>query len=444
MKTTLKLLIPLLLLSVFFISCKKEDPKSALVDFEVKVNLPKDFSASAKFGGEVIIINKATAKTYAVTAISGVALFKDIYQGIYDIDITQTLNQQEFSQFAPELGNSSSSYTLKGSKSDVQVSKEAAADVEIELNWFGETALLISKIYCNGTKKNEGAINNMPKYWELYNNSDEVIYLDGLCLAQAHGNSTGSDGSCDLYVKYQNEATYAARIAIFPGTHGTTRNIPLQPGKSVVIAWNASNFIITGQPNNKDNCTMNCDLTDADFEIEQSTAAAWRTYGDNQDVPNLTPIHECIPTAGFLQLNQAVFIFYATQQEVESWPTGTDPSSYYVESQKNWIAKRVPNDRILDAVETFKTDTPQNKRIPDILDSKGVESPNNQGIIFDRKIRLILPDGRRILQDTNNSSNDFAVIWPRTPDSYSGDHLVPRNYDKPEIQPGYNLLLGAF
>lgn len=181
---------------------------------------------------------------------------------------------------------------------------------------------------------------------------------------------------------------------------------------------------------------MNVDLSNADYEIE-STAFFWNKFGDNANVPNLKAVYDCMPNAGFLQMIQAVYIFFATEEEIDGWETGTDATSYTTASQQNWKAKRVPNEIIIDAVETAKTGAAQQKRIPDALDAKPVESLQNMGIIFNRKIQYIAADGRKVLQDTNNSSNDFVAVGSSDPDNYDGSHLVIKNYDAPEIQPGY-------
>ena len=291
-------------------------------------------------------------------------------------------------------------------------------------------------MYTNGTKNNAGRSVNYPKYWEIYNNTDNTLYLDGLCIAQAHGNST-SKNPCELYTKYQNEATYASRIARLDGTHGVTQNIPLEAGKSIVIAWNAHNFIVPEDTEGaQDKCTMNVDLSGADYEIE-STAYFWNKYGDNTNVPNLKAVYDCMPTAGFLQMGQAVFIFFATEDEIDGWETGTDATSYTIASQQNLPAKRVPNSIVIDAVETVTTGAAQQKRIPDALDAKGIESLWNMGYIFDRKVQYVAADGRKVLLDTNNSSNDFVAVGSSDPENYDGSHLVIKNYDAPEIQPGH-------
>ena len=420
-----------------FVACSDDDNMPKQPSVKVEVLMPPDFTA--KFAGEVVISSKDLNKTYKAQAENGVATFESVYPGIYDVQIQAKMTKQEAQAAAPSL-HFQSGIILSGVAKGVDVKLGATTNVtelQINLTWNNDSPLLISKIYGNGTRNNNDGINNAPKYWEIYNNSSEVVYLDGLCLAQAHGLTT-SEAPCKLYQLYQNEATFASRIAKMPGIHGKDKNIALEGGKSLVIAWNASNFIIPENTSETatDKCTMNVDLTGADYEIF-STGFFWKKFGDNTDVPNMEPIYDCVASAGFLQMNQALFIFFATEEEVAAWATDVDDSSYTVASQKKWAAKRVPNEIILDAVETYKAGDvkKQQKRIPDMLDAKGIEASNNTGSIFDRKVQSIAENGRKVLQDTNNSFNDFVVVESRNAEAYDGSHLVIRDYDKPEIQP---------
>lgn len=435
MNKTIKLSALALAALLSFAACEKSDDN--LVSMTVNVVMPADFPATAPaYSGEVTISNTVMGKTYTVEAQNGVAEFDKIYQGVYDILVSGSMTAEEFKTVAPELANGSD-ILLNGNASGVQAIKgDEANSAEVQLTWAVKSDLLISRMYTNGTKDNVGKNVNYPKYWEIYNNTSETIYLDGLCIAQAHGNAT-SKNPCELYTKYRKEATYASRIARFEGTHGVTTNIPLEAGKSVVVAWNAHDFIVPENTEGAtDKCTMNVDLSDADYEIE-STAYFWNKYGDNANVPNLKAVYDCMPNVGFLQMTQAVFIFFATEDEIDGWATGTDGTSYTIASQQNWMAKRVPNEIVIDAVETAKTGASQQKRIPDALDANAVESLENMGFIFDRRIQYITADGRKVLLDTNNSANDFVAVGSSDPENYDGSHLVTRNYDAPEIQPGY-------
>lgn len=433
MKRLFKIGIVLLSLAMMFTSCKEDEtPKTEIVNITVK--MPEELS-NGKFNGEIKMTNIDMDKEYTETAVDGTVSF-DVYPGIYNIEAQLEMTAEDAKAIAPDMlfGND---VIIAGIQKEVAVNILPDAEpMEITLNteWSFKSDLVISKVYCDGTMNNNETSNMMPKYWEVFNNTDEVIYLDGLCIAQVHGNTT-SNNPCDLYIKDKNN-TYASRIARFPGNHGVDQNIPLEPGKSVVIAWHASNFIVPENTSetSSDKCTMNVDLTNADYEIE-STSRMWMNLGDNVNVPNLKAIYDCNPFSGFLLVSNAIIIFYATEEEIDSWPADVDKSSYVAPFQQSQLAKQVPNDRILDAVEVFKAGASQQKRIPDVLEASGIQGIWNEGVIYDRRIKEIKEDGRIVLVDTNNSADDFVIVKSRNRKEYDGSHLIIRDYTKPEIQP---------
>lgn len=399
-------------------SCNRED-LSNKTSLELSVSVPEDLELA--FNGTAKLVSIDGNFTYEVTVVDGKARFDKIYIGLYNLSV----------QMETKLGEKD--ILVVGSLKNIEVVKaEEIGTVSVETEWSYKSSLVISRIYCNGTKKNNGKIMNMPKYYEIFNNTDAVQYLDGLCIALAHGNTT-STNPCALYQAYK-DTTFCYGIVRIPGKQGDNK-VALQPGKSCVIAWNASNFIIPEDTAEGagDKCTMNCDLTGADFEIE-SAATSWKNYGDNVNVPNLTEVFCVNPNAGFNSMNQAVLIFYATEEEIAQWKTAADESSYTISSQKLWMAKAVCNSIILDAVETVKAgdSTKQQKRIPDVLDASFVEAGNNLGVVFNRKLQYLAEDGRMVLQDTNNSANDFVVTESKDSENYDGSHLAIRNYSYAE------------
>ena len=406
-------------------ACSKEEK---LAELNVELSMPAGFSA--QFNGEVVISSKDLGKTYTATAENGVVAFEKIYPGVYELQAHQSMSKQDAQKAAPELGIQND-IIINGVANQIVIELDVENQAKVNTTWSVESKLVISRIFCNGTKYNGGSRNNGPKFYEIFNNSAEVQYLDGLCLAAVHGMTTGK-GKCELYEKYQNEATYVSRIAKLPGNHGTDKKIALEPGKSFVIAWNARNFIVTEEGAEK--CTMNVDLSTADYEMFDNGNTRLG-FVDNVNVPNMIDTYDCAPGGQtFVDMHQAMVIFFATDDEIQTWETGVDETSYFTASQKAMKAKRVANELILDAVETWKNGTKQFKRVPDALDAKGIASDDHIGIVFDRKVQYIAGD-RIVLQDTNNSSNDFVAVGSRNAENFDGSHLVIRDYSKPEIQP---------
>lgn len=410
-----------------FGACSDDDDAVNLAKLSVEVASPEGFGAA--FSGEVVITSKALGKSYTATAEKGVALFEAIYPGNYDLTAHDVMTREEAQAAAPDK-TFNSGILINGVKGGIAVELNKENRVSVNTSWSVESKIVLGRVYINGTRLNNGKRKNGHIYYEFFNNSSEVEYLDGLCMGQVHGNTSGK-AQCMLYEKYQKEAAYVSRIVRFPGEHGKTKDIPVEPGKSLVLAFNAQNFIVTDDTDEK--CTMTVDLTGADYEMA-STGADWIGYVDNVNVPDIKYVYDCMQpqTSGFLNIKQCLVLFYATEAEVEGWETGTDESMFG--NQAQWKAKRVPNDIIIDAFQNYGDGANMQKNVPDVLDAKGIVSKTNEGLIFARKIQYKVGE-RIVLQDTNNSYDDFVVIGSADRENYDGAHLVIRDYSHPSIQP---------
>src|SRR5690606_36701322 len=113
---------------------------------------------------------------------------------------------------------------------------------------------VLKEIFFTGNKTPEGKTYNGDKYFIIYNNSDEVLYADGLVLAQ----STFLSVTKRAYTPdIMANAFTADAIVMIPGDGD---DYPIEPGKSFVVANNAINHLEYN--------SNSLDLTDADFELE--------------------------------------------------------------------------------------------------------------------------------------------------------------------------------
>ena len=88
---------------------------------------------------------------------------------------------------------------------------------------------------------------------------------------------------------------------------------------------------------------------------------------------------------------------------------------------------KIPTRFIIDAVDILKYNgetgaDPNTKRLFDFLDAGYAFTETKTGYdgrLVRRKVASTATDGRKILQDTNNSANDFE----------SADNLTPRIYE---------------
>lgn len=413
-----------------FSSCEKSGDIDA-TDVTVNVVMPEGFDANAKYSGEVVLKDRNSTKTYTAVASDGTAVFSDVAYGVYDASASQSLSNADFKAAAPELAaNLTSSVNLNGYVSQIEVTATAAEPSVLNLTWSVPSSLVISKIYNFGTQTIAKKVYNIDKYVEIFNNSDEVQYADGLWIGEAYGSAVGAISSNYPDVE-SADVVYLQRVVKLPG-NGT--DYPIEPGKSIVIAQNAMNHIAP------EVITQTVDLSGADFECYVEGAMASQFPSDNPDVPNIIEIFGANNYVAKFFAGQGTIInvFRATDDEFESLETklaaGTDSyGAIYA-----YYCKMIPVSKVIDAVDLYRKgfENRRGKHVPLSVDASYAAC--NQRCITERKIAYTTPEGRIVLQDTNNSSSDFVLIEPV--DDAEGNvvtpaNLTPRDYTKSEIQP---------
>ena len=234
---------------------------------------------------------------------------------------------------------------------------------------------MISEIYYTGAKT------IIPQYFhdqftEIYNNSNQVLYLDSLVIANVES------GFADDTLIHANHAY------MFPGTG---HDFPIQPGELLIIAQDAIDH--SPHPINSLN------LLDADLEYYRSDIGDV----DNPNVTNMIKLHSKYGNDFLYSVfNNAILIM-----DVD------DPFEYGYDGFNRIL---LPKSRVIDGVEYRDNVAEMNmKRVDNSIDgglTGGIPSYSTQSVerYIDR-----YEDGRMILMDNNNSSLDFHVNNPPTP-----------------------------
>lgn len=244
------------------------------------------------------------------------------------------------------------------------------------------------------------------QYFKITNNSDELLYLDGLMISEAkYPSSTRTP--FEFLEPIKKEACGVGTVYVIPGKG---HDVPVEPGKSLIIANNAQNHLATN-PNS-------FDLSGADFEwYDKSTSAANQDV-DNPDVPNLD-----------IWFTYSLSIWVLHDRGYEGYiislpPYGVTRDSY-LENYK-WEGKyinhslvgdfemsiasayKIPNSWVLDGVNCAVEQYFQYTSWDESIDAgwthcgKIDKDPERYGKSVLRKRG---DDGK--LVDTNNSTNDF-------------------------------------
>lgn len=244
------------------------------------------------------------------------------------------------------------------------------------------------------------------QFYEIYNNSDKVQYLDGVYFAQLY--PTNATTKLPVW-KYDDGGTccYGERVWKFPGTG---KDYPLQPGESAVISQFAANHQLEIY-----NPASPVDCSHSEFEFNMDNPKF-------PDQPAIDMVHvfyqgkaEKGSSPQFLTpVFGGAFTIFRIPEDVAWDPVNKEEWKNYDGTSTSPKAK-IPNQYVLDAVECVNNESMSNaKRIPAVVDAgftwvgatycgKGVA----RKLLMSDGEPVRRPDGSYIYQDTNNSTDDF-------------------------------------
>lgn len=395
-----RFLVATLLFGLGLSACRKDRfGELEKANVTVKVNYPSTYSQPAANSATVTLtsIDDASVKT-AATNSNGEAIFADVLPGSYNIAVSKSLTADE----ARTLTGISTAISLNALQGNVAITNGQDPVYELTLQGSAAGNIVFKEVYYTGSKTSMGGTYFSDQFIELYNNSTDTLYLDSLCIADAYGNA-GLINPTSLPTPFNtdNSAVYVSTIWRIPGTG---KQQPLAPGKSIIIAQDGVNH--------KD------PLLNPNSPVDLS-AADWETYNerpDNRDadapaVPNLEKVYY---NGGF-DWNVPVFgaslvIFKADFSKLEQVPIpgSTQPARI-----------KIPNNIIIDGFEALKDGGAGSfKRIPPAVDAGFVFADDTYNMQSFRRKTSTTINGRRVLQDTNNSGNDFEKIATPTPKKF--------------------------
>ena len=368
------------------VGCQKTGTKT--ISINVKVDETKLVAAGIpspeSYG--VKISNFATGSVIETTTENGIATAVGIIPGVYTVTVSASQNQGGFT------------YTIAGSESNVSLIADGA-EVVVNVDAVKEAALVFKEIYYTGVDPANFYFRD--QFYEIYNNSTEVVYADGLCIAETVFANIDKSVIYEWPIPNADQYVFARVIWQLPGDGKT---YPVQPGESFVIAQWATNH----KAENLSKGLSPVDLTGAEFEaIEKETTFNGILLTDNLAI----------------NMKKVVQAGYAMPQ----WLTSTDGSRYVLFKP----SKPLKNEDFITATNADYQGTAREIAISDVIDA--VQAVNNEsgmsvlglptaldagaiwcsgsyvGESIARKIKETRPDGTKVYQDTNNTSNDFEV-----------------------------------
>lgn len=428
MKKTLLFTI-ILSIGLLLQSCSNNDENEALmpVNFSINVKYDETFNSLVTKNSSVTIVNNETGNKYTIQSDNnGTAQFNQIIPGSYSVSATKVMQATEFTEtfgYTP----TETEVNFNGSESSLTVNATTApTTIVMKTSKVGD--FVIKQIHYGGSDTQKGA-SIRDQFIEIYNNSNTVQYADGLYIAQLYGSFattvfayTLPNGQYDwskstgmtMGATANTDYVYASNIFKIPG-NGT--QYPVQPGKSLVIAQNAINHKSNYTDNNGKSVSilspeLTLDLSSADFESFLGTYLGDTYLYDVQNpaVPDLDIAYWGNKNKDMILDTNGRYGYAILKMPTAEF---ANLKSYKNPKGDATLYLQVPNKAIVDGVDTTK-DLGTNyipKKLATQIDGGTTYLPSgafsSKSVI--RKTKTTIA-GRIVLQDTNNSSNDFVEI----------------------------------
>lgn len=397
MKKKLLAIIPLAALLVMG-ACKKDDDDVASYNtLTVTLSYPDGITQADIVAASVTATNVQTgARTQLAEESAGTFTVK-LIGGEYTISASATTSDTK----------------RLNARRSISLYKDATLDVELNVALLKE-GFVFKEVYYNMVK-----VNNKPymqdQFFEIYNNSDQVQYLDNCILARLQGTqgATGvtswvtSENGTEIMDIYALESYVVAFV-------GNGTEYPVNPRESVLIAATAINH------NAETGGVSPVDLTNADYEVNISD---YKSDTDNPAVPDMTIVAKSSSaTATFFGLpytgNALILAQLPAGMTMDSYIN--DRSNYKTipwQTTNTYEFLTVPQEYVIDGINIVNSN--ESKRIvrlrPEVDNGIIFMESDYAGKSIRRKVSEITPDGKVILQDTNDSSEDFLSDQTPTP-----------------------------
>ncbi len=380
-------------------SCSNDD-----VLAEVNPRLIIDYPSKVKnlkvVSEKILFINLTSGEKTNLTQSDNIRLVEGLYDCVYSADVT--FENGEGSGAVISKG------TLIGKAENISITKNGGKlKIETFLSAANED-FIIEEVFFSGTLRASGSQYYGDGYIKIFNNTDHVLYADGLAFCESKFKSV-------QYYEYSPDIrkdTFTVwSIYVIPG-RGTDH--PVMPGQSLLICDTGIDHRVAN-PNS-------FDLSKADFEWYDVSTSPSHLDIDSPTVPNLDKWY-CY-TLSFYVLHNRGFSSFALaripkninkEQYLKEFlytyyytmylPQGTFPMKQ--------TGYKIPNTWIVDGVNCSVQSSRLWNILPPSVDAGWTHvgyTDHDKARYFRsirRKLQFIDRNGVIHLQDTNNSTDDF-------------------------------------
>ncbi|MCM1292266.1 MAG: DUF4876 domain-containing protein [Bacteroides sp.] len=376
-------------MSVQLTSCSDDDTPVVTYPVSLSINLPQEITSATVLDEEYQFKNVSTNQVKTFNDKSQIELVPGLY------DVTYTAHVQ--------LSNGVTS-TMRAMAQSVQI-KEGNNNLTLTAyNTIESNDLIIAEVFNSGTTTSTGAQYRGDSYIKLYNNTDHVIYADGISIFE-------SDFSTIQKYTYDPDIMgTAVVIRTLYTVPGDGTRFPVQPGEYFLIVDRANNHI-TSNP-------LSFDLTGADVEWYDESKVASQQDTDNPNVPNMDKIYSYSNSITILDQSQRAFgiarvsnpsTFLTDNVYKATYELVTTAGSFNMNKEAYFI----PNTEVIDVVTFAPRDNYQWNVTSPALDCGWTwvaANTTDKTRFFHaarRKMLYLNDEGNPVYKDTNNSTEDF-------------------------------------
>jgi len=388
------------ILMIFLAACATYDIPTTC-DLLVTVNYPAEFNDGGAVANVVVkATNNQTGREYTASTNENGQASLDIRGGNYSIVVSFSEEHTILVDEYPVLKT-----ILFNGKLSGQVVTQAQTQVSIQTGYSVQSeGFVIKELYVSGSKTPEGKSYGADKFFEIYNNSDKVLYSDGLCFGIVYPNTTFYPTPyVDENGNLLDRIPVWSFVSIVPGSG---KEHPIEPGKSFVVALSGLNH--RDDPNGNPN---SIDLSIAQWELYVEDGK----YVDVPSVPNMLMQRITVGSAMVFDQRGTVSILFRLPGN-DFQAIFTDQNNYYQAPGSSFNCFMVPKAWVIDGVENaILDDRGVYKRLHDEIDVGYIQHRGSlEKVSIKRKVKEVI-NGRTVYQDTNNSTEDFLTNQEPTP-----------------------------
>lgn len=382
-------------LTAFAVSCSNDNGISSS-EVTAEVTLPSGLENVNISEGTFTFTNKNSQVVREYTyPLNGVS----IADGVYDVKFVG----------AGTFTKTATAVRIQGLKENLVV-EGGKCDLDMVVYVYEDKAdFVISEIYYSGSAKllETGKYQqyNGDQYIVIHNNSDQVLYADGLGVVESAFNTTTK---YDYTPDVMSEALTVDMLFVIPGS-GTDH--PVEPGGKLVLCDNGLNHKIEAN----DPSFMNLENADFEWFVESSVTSQQDV---DTEVPNLDIYYSSSNSIYLLTKGgRKTYGLVRMEQDKDTWLANHTYQAYYINILGNPTTPRayykVPNEWVIDAVTVSPPKTHAWMVCDPSLDIgytwclQEDEVTVAYGESIQRKALFTNPDGTQVLQKTNNSFDDF-------------------------------------